>query len=311
MKTMARLFAFGLLMRLAGTGVLEAQSVKYVTLSPKSIRATYDSTLEAATTVIATLSIDKGSTELAYYVSFDPAPSGRIVTNGSASLPYEIYDFTLAPRTVLLDVVSATSPDSLLTGIFPVPAKNKPPTAERTFALVVMPGGFAPSGTYTGSVVVTLWSGPFKSGTYKGEALLNITVTVRDILDVVLVPVGAPYDYSATNVMMDFGFLTAGDLRSLDLIARANTTYGLSITSANGGFLKNTDVLDTSIISYELSVEGSPLVLSPGASVPLASGALATTVDGIRYQLDTRILPFDFPGEGTYTDILTVTISKN
>jgi spore coat protein U-like protein len=295
----------------AGVGSIGAQNVKYVTLSPKSIRANYDSTLEAATTVTATLSIDKGSTELDYYVSFDPSPSGRFVTNASASLPYEIYDSAIAPRTVLLDVVSATSPDSLLTGVFPVPAKNKAPTANRSFALVVMPGGFAPAGTYTGSVVVTLWSGPFKSGTYMGEALMDLTVTVRDILDVVLVPVDAPFNFSATNVMMDFGFLTAGDQRSLDLIARANTTYGLSLSSANGGFLKNTDVLDTSTIGYELLVNGSPLVLAAGANVALASGAAATSASGVRYRLDTRILPFDFPSEGTYTDILTVTISKN
>jgi hypothetical protein len=296
---------------LAGVPRAEAQSVKYVTPSPKSVRITYDSALEQSATITATLSIEKGSTEMDYYVTFDPAPASRLLTNGVDFLPFAIYDTAQLPRNELLDDVSAMAPADVLTGTFPTPAKNRAPTDERSFVVVFPPGGFVPSGTYTADAVATLWSGPFKNGVYKGEAALPLTVTVRDIMDVAIVPVGGSFDFAATQVVMDYGYLTAGTKKSVDLLARANTTFGLALTSANAGVLKNTDPLDTSTIAYQFAIDNTAVNLSAGTSVPITTLASPTTAEGIRFRLDATILAFDFPSEGEYSDILTFTISKN
>ncbi|MCA1951157.1 MAG: hypothetical protein LDL24_11330 [Treponema sp.] len=291
---------------------LQAQAVKYIVLSPKnSLSLTYDSTQEVYGIVTASLTNDKGTTDLNYYVTFDPAPGNRFFTSGSYTIPFQIYDTPQPPRRILYDAITATSADQVLSGIFPVPPFNKPPTDTKTFAVIAVPGGFAPAGTYTATLTASFWEGTFKTGINKAQTQLPLILTVNQILNIVAVPVGAVFDYTATNVTMDFGYLEAGTSRSLDLIARANTTYGLSISSANGGMLRNSDPKDTSFIPYLVSINGNTITLSAGVSVPIVSAKPATTTFGDRYNLIATILPYDFPTEGLYSDILTITIAKN
>jgi len=292
---------------------LQAQAVKYIVLSPKNtLSLTYDSTQEVYGNVTANLTTDKGSTDLNYYVTFNPAPGNRFFTNGSYSIPFEIYDNPQLPRRVLYDDLRATSADQVLAGIFPTPSNiHKTPTDTRTFTVVAVPGGFAPAGTYTATLTASFWAGAFKTGTLKAQAQLSLVLQVNQILNIVAVPVGASFDYTATRATVDFGYLEAGSVRSLDLIARANTTYGLSIASTNGGILRNADSGDSSFIPYELRVNGTPLTLPAGLSIPIVSSRPATTVDGDRFNVSAVIQSFDFPTEGLYSDILTVTIAKN
>lgn len=290
---------------------IEAQSVKYVDLG-NNVRITYNVLQESSALIDVTVNMNKGATELNYYLSFDPQISQRVVSKGAEELIYKIFDNPIEPRQELFSIQSATSPEEALAGVFPAPEKpNKGPTDTRSIALVLPPGGFAQAGSYTGTLTISLYSGLFASGTYMGQDMINIIVTVGEIIDVAVVPKGLPFDYTSKNINMDFGYLEADSLRSLDIVARANTSYGVSITSFNGGIMKNDDIQDSSAIPYELSIDGSPLSLSAGIAIPIASGASATTSDGTRYRMDARILPFDFPTEGEYSDVLTVTISKN
>ena len=290
-----------------------AQAVKYVDFgSNKNVRLSYTALQETAAAISMDLALEKGAQELRYYVGFDPAPAGRYATKGADRLYFEIFDSAVEPRRVLMDTLSAVSSDEVLSGVFPLPDKpTRGPTDTRSFALVVPGGGFAPAGRYTATVTASLWSGPFKSGVYKGMASLNLAVDVGEIIDIAVVPVSLPFDYAAKNLTMDFGFLEAGNSRAADMVARANTTYGVSLSSANGGRLRNADPSDASEIPYELRIDAAVLALAPGTAVPIAAGAPATTSEGRRYRMEARILPFDFPTEGEYTDILTITISKN
>ncbi len=313
MKVQRKKFWFLFCMIALAMEPLQAQAVKYIVLSPKNtLSFTYDSTQEVYGSVTANLTTDKGATDLNYYVTFDPAPGNRFFTNGSYTIPFEIYDNPQLPRRVLYDALTSTSADQVLAGVFPTPSNiHKAPTDTRTFAVVAVPGGFAPAGTYTATLTASFWSGAYKTGIQKAQANLSLVLQVNQILNIVAVPVGALFDYTATRATVDFGYLEAGSVRSLDLIARSNTTYGLSIASVNGGVLRNPDPADSSAIPYELRINGTPLTLPSGLSVPIVSSRPATTVDGDRFNLSALIKPFDFPTEGLYSDILTVTIAKN
>jgi spore coat protein U-like protein len=291
---------------------LHAQAVKYIKLTPKNnLSLTYDDTQETSGNVIAQLSNDKGTTDLNYYVTFDPIPGNRFFTNGNYSIPFEIYDTLQVPRRILFDAITATSSDQVLVGIFPTPAFNKAPSDTKTFVIVVPPGGFVPAGTYSATLTTHFWEGTFKSGIEKGQAQLSLKLSVNDILNVVAVPVGANFDFSATQMTTDFGYLEIGAMRSFDLIARANTTYGLSITSTNGGYLRNNDPGDSSSIPYTLQINGSSVSLPAGVSVPIVSAKPATNAEGDRYTITAKILNYDFPTEGLYSDTLVITIAKN
>lgn len=290
---------------------IDAQKVKYVDLKG-NIRINYDVQKESYALQDVTLNMDNGTMELNYYLSFDPQTSLRVVSNGGEELIYRIFDNPTEPRQELFSIQSAASPEEAFAGVFPAPEKpNKGPTVTRSIALVLPPGGFAQAGTYTGEITISLYTGSFASGTYMGQNTIDISVIVGEIIDIAVVPNGMPFDYAAKNINMDFGYLEADSLRSLDIVARANTSYGVSLTSSNGGIMKNADTQDNSVIPYELSIDGSPLSLTAGTSISIASGAPSTTSDGTRYRMDAKILPFDFPTEGEYSDILTVTISKN
>jgi len=292
--------------------LLYAQTVKYITLTPKNnLSLTYDDTQEIFGEITANLSNNKGTTDLNYYITFDPSPDNRILTNGSYSIPFEIYDTPLPPRRVLFDAITATSSDQVLVGIFPTPPFNKAPSDTKTFVVVVPPGGFAPAGWYTATLTAHFWEGSFKSGIEKGQTQLSLKLTVKDILNVAVVPVGASFDFYATQITTDFGYLEVGATRSFDLIARANTTYGLSITSTNGGYLRNNDPADLSSIPYALQINGGNVSLTAGVSVPIVSAKPATSSEGDRYNITATILNYDFPTEGLYSDTLVITIAKN
>ena len=309
MKKQRRLWA--VLFAVAFATTANSADIKHVLLSPSFSSGTYDADTETITDVTATFRLDIGATQLAWYATFDPPQSGRLLVNGPNSIPFDIFDRAMKPRNVLLDEATAVSVSDVLSGIMPEPARFNLPTAVRNFAFVVLPGGFAPAGRYTAQASVSLWQGPFKSGAFLGSATFYASVTVSDILELSVVPVGAPFDFTSRHAVFDFGFLSAGNVRSADLVVRANVKYGVTLSSAHGGILRYTNPADSSTVPYELRINGNPLTLVPGVAVPVVLLADSTTSEGRRFRLDAEILPFDFPTEGSYSDVLTFSIVKN
>ncbi len=288
--------------------VLASQSVA---IQPKSVSAVYDSQNESTTSLSVTSKMPNGTPELAYYLTVDPSSSSRVFSSaqGISSLSYQVYDAAAAPRNIVMSSSEAVSSADVFSNAFS--GTNKQRRSVDSLYFTVLPGGFASAGTYSASFVVNLYSGVFGTGVWAASATVAATLTVAAILDLSVVPVGAPFDYSAVSAVFDYGTIESGAAVSADLIARANTTYGVTISSLNGGRLKNTDAADSSEIPYSLTADGASIALSAGIPVQLASGASATTEEGRRYRLETTILDFDFPSDGTYTDTLTLAIVQN
>ena len=305
-RNLARLLAAAF-----AAGASASAAAQTVKATPGNLALTYDSAAETVKTITVVSRMPNGTAELDYYLTVGPVSSLRVFSSASVpdTLDFQVFDAASAPRNAVLSASEAVSASDVLAGTFS--DANKQRRATDTLYLAALPGGFASAGTYRATIAVNLYSGPFGGGTFVASDTVAATLTVAEILDVCVVPVGAPFDYTATAALFDFEVLEVGDEHSADLIARANTGYNVSVSSSNGGLLRNADPSDGSTVPYSLSVDGSALPLPAGVSVPLVSGAARTTEAGRRFRLSARILAFDFPSDGSYADTLTVSIVKN
>ena len=283
-------------------------------LSPSHLYLRYDSETETAEFTANSVMPDRYPV-LGYYLSVDPATSSRaFIKWGSAErIEYEVRDS--ASHDEVMSSSEAVSSADVLVGFFS--DKNKHRRASNSLDVIALPGDFPAAGFYYALLTVNLWSGTFP-GVRKANATLLATLNVRDMIGLSIVSDGAPYDSAATNVQFDFGELDIGDEYKADLIARANTTYKVEIRSKNGGTLniatsgKHSVVDPSDKIAYAFYVDGRKLDLPQNSDVPLVPGEQTlTTKEGKRFKLKTRILEYDFPSAGEYSDVLTISIIKN
>jgi hypothetical protein len=69
------------------------------------------------------------------------------------------------------------------------------------------------------------------------------------------------------------------------------------------------DPTDTSTVPYILSVDGVAKSLPAGSDEPLTSSAAPTGITGEIYDLGVEIQEFGMATEGSYADIITITVS--
>ena len=92
---------------------------------------------------------------------------------------------------------------------------------------------------------------------------------------------------------------------------RSNQLTTITITSANGGMLKNVDIGDDSEVPYQLLVNGAALSLPAGAPQPITTSAPATGYAGTRYGISAVIGSYGWATEGSYADVLTIQAAAN
>lgn len=285
-------------------------------LSPKFLNMKYESSTEVAD-ITAASEMPDWHPVLDYYLTVDPVSRSRsFVRFGSLdSIDFQVYDSDGPSRKIVMSSSEAVSADDVLSGVFS--DKNKHRRASDKLYLFALPGEFAAAGTYYALVTVNLWSGKFPGVRLENDTILA-SLTVRDIFGLSIVPPNAPYDYAATNAVFDFLELEPGDEYLADLLARANTTYKVRIRSQNGGALlledsgKHKGDYPVEPIGYQFYVDGRRVDLPPKQDVPLTLHTQErTTKEGKRFRLKTKILDFDFPYAGTYSDVLTLTIVKD
>ncbi len=225
-------------------------------------------------------------------------------------MAYDLKKPANSPIYVLSKTGAAVSADEVLSGAFTISDKRNA-TKSLDYAIVAYPGFLPPPGTYSVTVVASLYKSSLPSAsTFIQSRNMVFNIVVGDYFDVAIVPVDAPFSLTTTSAVLSFGYFQEGDSRFIDAVARSNISCTLALSSANGGFMHNTDPLDTSTVRYSFTVNGRALALPAGSSVPIANTAATTGISGERYNLGFTIEPFtELPGEGTYTDMLTLTLS--
>ncbi len=296
---------------LAACSPLQAQTFRFQG-TPAAVTGTY--LLDSAVSFTRTVTIRHRGAASSYFVTFSAGQSGnftsRAATSGSSPLYYQVYD-SLTNRNVLKDLSANPTSLEVLTGSF-ADSGNSWTTQTASFVVFLLPDQIPPSGTYADTVAVELYDGtPASHGPRRDSTSFSISVTMNSALDISLVPQGFPFNVASASLPLDFGNLTAGNSRAADLVVRSNWLYTVTVTSQNGGTMKNPDPLDTSQVPYTFTVNGTPVALPAGTPQTIVTSAPATPFAGSRYTISVTIGSYGWATEGSYSDLVTIVATAN
>lgn len=285
-------------------GAVELQNV------PGSIAGNYDYRSELVMPEQVTATYGETGTQN-YYIVVAAGSSGdafnRTLTDGAGNtLSYQFVDSAVT-RNIILDNANAQTDQDALIGSFSGPGQQEQP-----FDVIVPSGQFPPPGQYSDSPRMVVYEGTVGTGSIFSAQFygpIDVNVTVPSFVQLSLVDAGAPYSAAQVDYMMDFGVLSAGMSRQVDLVVRSNETFGVSLESANGGAMAIQSAGDGSTVPYQLSVDGSPIDLSGGLPVPILDAVGPTDLAGRRYQISVEIQDFGFATDGVYEDAVTVVVT--
>ncbi len=288
-------------LRLAAFGTAEIS----IGDSPALVTGSYDYSAELALPEIVTIGVSGGITA-PYALGFSEGLSGdfdnrQLSGPAGALLDYQIFNSTAA-RVILKDLVASPDASNLLTGTAIIGG------TQVNFEVAVLQGQIVPPGSYSDTVSVLLYEGTNGSDGLKETAIMPISIDVPAFVSVSLAPTGGEFDPMQDAMTLDFGVLTQGSSRDMDVLVRANVDYAVDLESAHAGALAITDPGDPSTVPYQLTVNGATANLAGGA-VTVVQDTGPTTLSGNRYQL---VFTIGNPGNatsGAYGDEVTVTVT--
>jgi len=290
----------------------------------------FDLKLKGSNNVSATFSIEKDvvitqtfevrskNSSGDYFITFSPGLSNtfsqRKLLSGSDEMYYNIYNNS-SEKTVLKDLSANPSGGEIISGSITAEElsnSNSWVYREHSYTVIIDRDQFPPAGQYEdSSVEITLYEGAPGNASKINSDTLNISVTMDSYLEMSLVQEGARLDTSDPDYALDFHTLEAGETNDADLVVRSNNNYGVTVRSDHGGVLAIHDENDTSVVPYVLKVNGREQTLTAGAFEPFPTTSGPTSVDGEIFDLSVEILDYGMATEGTYSDILTFTISAH
>ena len=154
-------------------------------------------------------------------------------------------------------------------------------------------------------VKLGLWRGLFDSSDRRREKFIEVEykAEVPKVVDVSLVDSDTGFIPGQINRFVDFGFLTAQDSESFDLIVRYNKKYDLSFESRNKGKMVNSTSPQDTVI-YEFLVNGDLYDLKKKGKKIMDQGN--PDFEGDRHQLMVRIADsIEDKARGIYSDVIT------
>lgn len=279
-----------------------------------NVSATYDPTREnqlAQSFTVRHRLPNKGTPTDNYFVTFSAGQSGSF-TNRSAQdgagdqLEYQLVD-NLSSRDILGDLTMPNlGQQNVLYGTSTISE-----SITQSFYVILNAAQLPPAGTYTDSVLVSVYGGVVgsPSPTLMGSTSMSLAFTVPAVLALSLVPTGATFLPGSTTATMNFGAMSAGETGSMDLLVRSNSSYSISLQSQNGGVMAITLPGDTSTVPYTLTFAGAPVSLPAAAPTSVVTAAPPTSGAGARYPIGVTIGNLGTATAGTYQDNITITVT--
>lgn len=227
----------------------------------------------------------------------------RIASAGGGKLRYNVYTGPSAGAELLRDIYDSTASSSLSQFI-----GGKERITLRYY-IDVPSLQLVEQGDYRDTLEFGLYAGfPGVAHDQKDSNNVTIEVPVIPVIDVELAAGGLRLPLDGASVVLDFGNLRTRDSREFNLFVRGNAPYRLEIFSENAGVLRLEDyATEHNTIPYELSIDGSRRSL--GGPILLSYGTLGSGARQHRGRI--TIGDFDTVLRGTYSDVLTVTITAN
>lgn len=281
------------------------------TVNNQTVGFTYDPT--AGLVSNQRLTINHSGPESDFFVTISAGSSGsfamRQMQDGSGNtLDYQIYA-TTSLVNVIKDLTAGPTSQEVLTGTAPEYTGFLTEAIDLPFVLYLPPGQTISMGTYTDTLTLTLYSGSFGSGTQEDTATLTVSGPVAATVSIVLVLPGdswPTYAFQETaDRVMDFGELEVGESQAYDLLVESNASFSIALSSANGGAMAATTVGETSTVPYDLSFNGALVDLSGGGDVVVGSSP------GFRYPIAVTVGDYGAAAQGSYEDIVTITVTAN
>jgi spore coat protein U-like protein len=264
------------------------------------------------------LTLSKSEQKACHYViaftkGSAPDYSSRTMTSGGNTLRYQLFG-DVGQSLILKDLIDATSSNEVLSGQLPAGDHT---SISLTYYVQIpqdplnMPS-YKPAGVYLDSYAIKLWDKPFGSAQQHApvvSANVTLTTTISKMLDLSIVNTGSSFDPAQTAKSLDFGALTTGKTRGLDLLVRGNAGFAITFSSENNGALKHLNPGVSEMISYRTKINGTEYGLSSSQSSPVTviSGNGQTSAAGIQHSVLFEILSTLDRMAGTYRDNITVT----
>jgi hypothetical protein len=259
-----------------------------------------------------TFSVSKSSNPACSYgITFTQGQSpdyNRYMTSGVSRLSYQLFKDP-ALTYVLRDVPNLTSANDYIAGSF----SGGSPQSQALSYYVQIPFTAAttptlkPPGTYQDVVTIKAYQGSTLTQFAAPLATKSVVITtsIPRIIEISLVPTGGIFDPTQTSRTVDFGVLTTGAVQALDVLVRSNAGYRVTLSSQNGGVMKNSSGTIQTNIPYTIAANGTSTSL--GSPVALPSGSGQTALNGVRIPLSVTIGDVSGAMAGQYTDSITVT----
>lgn len=240
-----------------------------------------------------------------FFITVSTGGSGsynRTASNGSGTIRYNVYGGPSAGDLPLRDIYEATR-NTVLAGF--VEGKQ---TKTVRYYLDVPALQVVAQGDYTDTVEFGLYSGEPNDFGREDSANARIRVAVIPVIDVEIAAGGVRLPLEGASVVLDFGNLQPRASRDFNIYVRGNAPYRVEIESENRGVLRLDAIAnDHNTIPYSLSIDGGnrslnqPIMLSYG-----------TLVSGARdHRGRITIGDFDMVLRGTYSDVLTISVTAN
>jgi hypothetical protein len=248
---------------------------------------------------------NKKKSSCAFFVTVSTGQAGsynRVASNGGATIRYNIYGGPSAGDLPLHDISDATR-TTVLSGFL-----DGKETISLRYYLDVPALQIVAQGNYTDTVEFGLYSGSQNEFEREDDENVRITVPVIPVIDVEIAAGGVRLPLEGASVVLDFGNLQPRASRDFNLYVRGNAPYRVEIESENRGVLRlDAFATDHNTIPYELSIDGGrrslnqPIMLSYG-----------TLISGARdHRGRITIGDFDTVLRGTYSDVLTISVTAN
>lgn len=226
----------------------------------------------------------------------------RVLKSAGNDYPIQIYK-DAGRSQIVKSLNEATSSSDVISGTF----RGSNRSAEVYYRPYIDPNTYRRFGQYSRNFVIKLYQGTLNNWKLRDVDSVTISFNQSRKVDLSLVSTGAAFNPFSVSQSLNFGSLTEGASRSVDLVLGYNAGYKVSVSSSNAGRIRN-DQKSTSI-PYTLKLNGSSVTLQTSPSVVLASSGVSPS-GGQRIPIAVTIGNMSGAAAGTYTDTITFTVSS-
>lgn len=256
--------------------------------------------------LIVTFHVQSKTGNCPYFITVSPtsAPGGGpgALRGPGATLRYELFKDASASQA-LKPASVASAPD-----VFVGSAATGASVVTLQFAMVIWANQIVPPGLYADDIQITAYEGQVGNGVLRDQRHVPSTATVPAVAEISFSG-GAGFDPNVNTYTVRFNTMRKNDRQPVQLKARSNGGYRIQLGSLNGGFLRNVNPSDDSIVPYRLVIDGAEVALPKGGGgMPAITNVSPTLAAGHTHMLEFHILTTDGASAGDYQDIVNISV---